>query len=59
MLQAEEIHQNWNTFLSIIEDHITGERKDKLLEFYKRSWCNGSTWVYPRDSTLTDPGEKM
>ncbi len=27
--------------------------------FYKRSWCNGSTWVYPRDSTLTDPGERM
>ncbi len=36
MLQAEEIKQNWDTFLSIIEDHITGERKDKLLEFYKQ-----------------------
>ena len=36
MLQAEEIKQNWDTFLEIINNHITGERKDKLLEFYKQ-----------------------
>lgn len=36
MLQAEQIKQNWDTFLNIIDTHITGERKDKLLEFYKQ-----------------------
>jgi hypothetical protein len=36
MLQAEQIQQNWDTFLEIINDHITGERKDKLLNFYKQ-----------------------
>ena len=36
MLQAEEIKQNWDLFLEIINDNITGERKDKLLDFYKQ-----------------------
>jgi hypothetical protein len=36
MLQVEQIKQNWDNFLNIIDTHITGERKDKLLEFYKQ-----------------------
>ena len=36
MLQAEQIQENWDKFLNIIDTHITGERKDKLLEFYKQ-----------------------
>jgi hypothetical protein len=35
-LTAEQIQANWDTFLNNIETHITGERKDKLLEFYKK-----------------------
>ncbi len=35
-LTAEQIQQNWIEFLSNIEQHITGDRKDKLLEFYKK-----------------------
>lgn len=35
-LTAEQIQSNWGEFLSNIEQHITGERKDKLLAFYKK-----------------------
>ena len=35
-LTAEQIQSNWTEFLSNIEQHITGDRKDKLLVFYKK-----------------------
>jgi hypothetical protein len=35
-LTAEQIQSNWTEFLSNIEQHITGDRKGKLLEFYKK-----------------------
>ena len=35
-LTAEQIQQNWIEFLSNIEQHITGDRKDRLLEFYNK-----------------------
>ena len=35
-LTAEQIAENWGVFLNIIETHITGERKVKLLLFYKK-----------------------
>ena len=35
-LTAEQIQSNWTEFLSNIEQHITGDRKEKLLEFYKK-----------------------
>ena len=36
MLSAEQIQSNWTEFLSNIEQHITGDRKEKLLAFYKK-----------------------
>jgi hypothetical protein len=36
MITAEQIQDNWIQFLATIDKHITGERKDKLLEFYKQ-----------------------
>ena len=35
-LTAEQIQSNWVEFLSNIEQHITGDRKEKLLAFYKK-----------------------
>jgi len=35
-LQAEEIQFNWEIFLGNIETYITGDRKHKLLDFYKQ-----------------------
>ena len=35
-LTAEQIQGNWDTFISNIETHITGERKQKLLDFYSQ-----------------------
>ena len=35
-LTAEQIQSNWETFLDNINVHITGDRKEKLLEFYKK-----------------------
>ena len=35
MLTAEQIQKNWEIFLNNIEVFITGERKQKLLDFYK------------------------
>ena len=35
-LSAEQIQANWETFLNNIDVHITGERKQKLLDFYKK-----------------------
>ena len=35
-LTAEQIQQNWIEFLTNIETHITGERKQKLIDFYKK-----------------------
>ena len=35
-LQAEQIQSNWEVFLNNIETHITGDRKDKLLDFYNK-----------------------
>ena len=35
-LTAEQIQENWNSIITLIENEITGERKDKLLEFYKK-----------------------
>lgn len=33
---AEEIQKNWDQFNSNIEKYISGERKQKLLDFYKK-----------------------
>lgn len=33
-LTAEQIQGNWDTFISNIENHITGDRKQALLDFY-------------------------
>ena len=35
-LTAEQIQGNWVEFLGNIENHITGERKQKLLDFYNQ-----------------------
>tara|TARA_S200002703_G_scaffold157051_2_gene164019 strand:- start:1818 stop:2603 length:786 start_codon:yes stop_codon:yes gene_type:complete len=35
-LTAEQIQSNWGKFLSNIETHIKGDRKEKLIEFYKK-----------------------
>ena len=35
-LTAEQIQENWVKFLGNIETHITGERKQKLLDFYNQ-----------------------
>ena len=35
-LTAEQIQSNWEVFLNNIETHITGDRKEKLLSFYKK-----------------------
>lgn len=34
-LSAEQIQQNLNRFYELINKYITGDRKDKLIEFYK------------------------
>jgi len=35
-LSAEQIQENWNTFLLNIESYISSPRKEKLLSFYKK-----------------------
>lgn len=35
-LTPEQIKENWEKFLDIINDNISGERGEKLLEFYKK-----------------------
>ena len=35
-LTAEQNQTNWKVFLQNIEIHITGDRKDLLLDFYKK-----------------------
>ena len=35
-LTAEQIQGNWELFLGNIETYITGDRKHKLIEFYKK-----------------------
>jgi hypothetical protein len=35
-LLAEQIQANWEVFLNNINTHITGDRKEKLIEFYKK-----------------------
>ena len=35
-LTAEQIQDNWEEFCGNIKDYITGERKEKLLEFYRK-----------------------
>ena len=35
-LTAEQIQSNWEEFCGNIEKYITGDRKKKLLEFYKK-----------------------
>ena len=34
MITPEQIQSNWDVFISNIETYITGDRKDKLLDFY-------------------------
>jgi hypothetical protein len=34
-ITPEQIHQNWNEFLSIIDTYISSPRKEQLLDFYK------------------------
>jgi len=36
VLTAEQIQSNWEEFISNINSHITGERKQKLLDFYNK-----------------------
>ena len=35
MLTAEQIQENWETLLNIIDNEISGNRKENLLDFYK------------------------
>ena len=35
-LTAEQIQGNWDIFISNIETHITGDRKQALLDFYNK-----------------------
>ena len=35
-LSAEQIQSNWDIFIGNINTHITGDRKDKLLNFYNK-----------------------
>ena len=35
-LTAEQIQTNWDIFIGNIEKYITGDRKQKLLDFYKK-----------------------
>lgn len=35
-LTAEQILQNWNRFLSVIDQHISSPRKEQLLGFYQQ-----------------------
>ena len=35
-LTAEQIQENWDIFISNIEAHITGDRKQALLDFYNK-----------------------
>ena len=35
-LSAEQLQSNWEVFLNNIDIHITGGRKDQLLDFYKK-----------------------
>ena len=35
-LTAEQIQGNWDTFISNIETHITGDRKQALIDFYNQ-----------------------
>jgi len=35
-LEPQEIQDNWNEFLKNIETYITGNRKNQLLDFYKK-----------------------
>jgi len=35
-LTAEQIQENWEKFISNIETHITGERQQKLIDFYMK-----------------------
>jgi hypothetical protein len=35
-LSAEQIQSNWEIFNNNISEHITGDRKQKLLDFYKK-----------------------
>ena len=35
-LSAKQIQDNWEIFLNNIEVHITGDRKNQLIEFYKK-----------------------
>lgn len=36
VLEAKNIQSNWELFIANIESHITGERKQKLLDFYNK-----------------------
>lgn len=36
MLSAEQIQQNWNSFLALIEDFISEPRKSNLIKMYKQ-----------------------
>ena len=35
-LSAEQIQSNWDIFIGNINTHITGDRKEKLLNFYNK-----------------------
>ena len=35
-MKAEQIQQNWDKLLKYIEENVTGERKERLLDFYKK-----------------------
>ena len=36
ILEAKDIQSNWELFIANIESHITGDRKQKLLDFYNK-----------------------
>ena len=36
VLEAKDIQNNWNQFIANIDAHITGDRKQALLDFYNK-----------------------
>lgn len=34
-LSVENIESNWNYFIALMHEHISGERRDKLVDFYQ------------------------
>jgi len=49
-LSAEEIHQNWGEFNGYINEYITGNRKNQLLDLYKK--LEDRLSIYPASNNI-------